>query len=67
MAQWVNDLACICGGMGSIPGLAQWVKDLTLMRLWRRLQLWLGFDPWPGNFHMAWGWLKKKKSTMKYS
>ena len=26
--------------------MAQWVKDLVLSLLW------LGFDPWPGNFHM---------------
>ena len=26
-------------------------------------ELWLGFDPWPENFHMLWVWpqLKKKK------
>ena len=37
---------------GSIPVLAQWVKDLALMQLWCRLQLQLPFDPWPQNFHM---------------
>ena len=26
MVQWVNDLACLCGGAGSIPDLVQWVK-----------------------------------------
>ena len=31
--------------VGFIPGLVQWVKALVLP------QLWLGFDPWPGNFH----------------
>ena len=29
VAQWINDPACLCGGAGSIPGLAQWVKDLV--------------------------------------
>ena len=29
------------------------VKDLELSLLW------LGFDPWPGNFHMLWAWPKK--------
>ena len=30
--------------------VAQWVKDVVLLQLWSRLQLQLGFDPWPGNF-----------------
>ena len=40
-----------------VPTGAQWVNDLAL------LQLWLGFDPWPGNFLMPPGELKKKKVT----
>ena len=47
MVQWVNDLACLCGGPGLIPGQEQWIKDTALLQLWHRLQLWLGFDPWP--------------------
>ena len=35
-----------------VPIVAQRVKDLSLMQLWLRLQLQLGFDPWAGNFHM---------------
>ena len=40
--------------VGPIPGFAQWV------RIWRGCgcgvgwQLQLGFDPWPGNFHILW-------------
>ena len=34
---------------GSIPSLARWVKDPVLLQLWLRLQLQLGFDPWPRN------------------
>ena len=34
--------------------MAQWVKDLALPQLWRRLQLWRKFDPRPGKFHMPW-------------
>ena len=49
-----------CWVTGSIPGLAQWVKDLVLLQLWHRLKLWLGFYPWPGNFHMPWVQPKKK-------
>ena len=31
MAQWVDDLACLCAGTSSNPGPAQWVKDLALL------------------------------------
>ena len=31
MVQWDNDPACLCGSMSSIPGVAQWVKDLELL------------------------------------
>ena len=26
MAQWVNDLTCLCGSARSLPDLVQWVK-----------------------------------------
>ena len=48
LAQQVNDLACLCGGAGSIPHPVQWVKDLVLQQLWHRARL----NPGPGNFHM---------------
>ena len=41
----------VCGDVGLIPNLAHWVKDPALSLLWLR------FDLWPGNLHMA----KKKK------
>ena len=52
VAQQVKDLTLslqflgCCLGACSIPGPVQWVKDLALP------QLWLGFDPWPGNLHI---------------
>ena len=49
--------------LSGVPAVAQWVKDLALLQLWRRLQLWLGFDSWPGNFYMPWVWPKKKNKT----
>lgn len=48
-------------GTGSIPYLVQWVRDPSLPRLWDRSQVQLGFGPRPGNFHMLWAWLNKKK------
>ena len=64
MAQWLNDAACLCGVADAIPSLAHWVKDPALPLLQHRSQMQLGFDPWPGNFHM---WLKKVKIKNKTS
>ena len=44
--------------MGSIPGLAQCVKDLALPRLWLR------YDPWPRS-SISHGVAKKKKKKKK--
>ena len=57
MAQRTNDPAHLRGGTGSIPGPGQWVKELALLKLWCRSQL------WPGNFQMPWVWLKKIKAN----
>ena len=42
-----------------VPIVAQWVKGLVLLQLWDRLLLWLGFSPWPRNFHMPQVWPKE--------
>lgn len=39
--------------------VAQRARDLVLLQWWCRLQLRLGFNAWPGNFHMPWTWTKK--------
>ena len=44
-----------------VPTVVQQVKVLALLQLWHRLQLWLGFSPWPKNFHRPWVQPKEKK------
>ena len=46
---WVQSQAC-CSGL----------KDLTLLQMWCRSQLWLGFSPWPGELSYASGVAVKK-------
>ena len=42
MVQQVKNCTSVLEDAGSIPGLAQWVKDWHCCELWCRLQTWLG-------------------------
>ena len=57
-----NGIGGVSGALntGSIPSLAQWVKDLALPQLQHRLQLWFRSDPGPATPY-ATGWPEKKK------
>lgn len=45
--------------------LSSELKELALLHLWRKLQLWLGFNSWPRNFHILLvRAIKKKKKCM---
>ena len=58
MAQWVkNPTAASQAAVEMqvpLPAQHNELKDLVLLQLWS--QLGLGFDPWPGNFHMLRMW-----------
>ena len=72
MVQWVknpNATAWITEeAWDRSPAQHSGLKDPALPQLWCRSQLWLGFNPWPRNFHMPWvGPLTKKKSKERKS
>ena len=65
MVQWVKNLTAAVWVTVKVwvQSLARHsgLKDQVLLQLQCRLQLRLGFNLWPGNFHMLWVWLLKKK------
>ena len=66
MAQQVKDsmLSLQQGGFDPWPS-AVGQGSSTAAAVMCRSQLWLGFDPWSGNFHMPLVWQKKKKRHEK--
>ena len=57
MVQWVKNTTAVAHVTLEVwvrsPAWHSGLKDLTL------LQLYLGFNPWPGNFHRPQAWPKK--------
>ena len=60
VAEWVNNLTAAAGvnGEAEVQSVAQGreLKKLALLQLQHRSQLWIGFNPWPENFHMPLVW-----------
>ena len=65
MVPWVKNLTTAAWVTAEpqvhFPAWSSGLKDVALLQLWHRSQLWLRFDSWPGNFHMPRARAKKKK------
>ena len=65
MVQWVKNLTAVAW-----IAVEAWFQSLTGFSGLKGpalLQVWLGFNPWPGNFHKPWVWPLKKKKKKKVS
>ena len=64
MVQWVRNPTLVARVTVEMqvrfPAQHNGLKDPVLPQLWCGLQMWLGFIPWPGTFHMLWVWPLKK-------
>ena len=56
MAQWVKNMIAVAQVAVEVrvryPAQYTGLKDLVLPQLWCESQLWLGFNPQAGNFHI---------------
>ena len=56
VVQWVKDPTAVAlvtaEAQVQSPAQHRGLKNSTLLQLWQRSQLWLGFNPWPRNFHV---------------
>ena len=63
MAQWVKNPTAVAWIAAEVqiqpPAQHSGLKDKVL------LHLWIGVNPWPGNFHMLWVQPFKKKKKKK--
>ena len=64
MAQWVKNLTAVA--QVPVEVRVQSTAQCSGLNDLAQLHLQLGFNPWPGNFHMPQVWpLKKKKENKK--
>ena len=65
VAQWVKNSTAAAWVAVEVwvqsPAWHSGLKDPVLWQLWLWSQVWLKFNPWPGNFHMLWVWPEKKQ------
>ena len=64
VVQWVKNLTVMAWvaaeAQVQYPAWHSGLKDLAMPKLQHRLKLWLGFNSWPGKFHVPKVWLLKK-------